>query len=128
MLYCPMIDARRMEVYTAIYEENMHNIRNIQADIIDHLSFTDLLQHQKILFFGNGADKCKASIQHPNALFLDNITTSAAHMAEPAEVAFQASAFVDVAYYEPYYLKDFVATVPTKNIFPSTALFNRSAE
>ena len=119
MLYCPMIDARRMEVYTAIYEENMHNIRNIQADIIDHLSFTDLLQHQKILFFGNGADKCKASIQHPNALFLDNITTSAAHMAEPAEVAFQASAFVDVAYYEPYYLKDFVATIPTKNIFHS---------
>lgn len=128
MLYCPMIDARRMEVYTAIYNRKMDYIRNIQADIIDHLSFADLLPHQKILFFGNGADKCKASIQHPNALFLDNITTSASHLAEPAEVAFQTSSFVDVAYYEPFYLKDFVATVPTKNIFPSTALSNRPTE
>jgi len=128
MLYCPMIDARRMEVYAAIYNQQMHIVRNIQADIVDHLSFTDLLLHQKVVFFGNGADKCKSSIQHPNALFLDHITTSASYMAVPAETAFQTSAFVDVAYYEPYYLKDFVATIPSRNIFHSSALPNRPTE
>ena len=128
MLFCPMIDARRMEVYAALYNNKMHKIRNIQADIIDHLSFADLLLHQKVIFFGNGADKCKSSIQHPNALFLDHITTSASYMAVPAEAAFQTSAFVDVAYYEPYYLKDFVATIPSRNIFHSSALSNRPTE
>ncbi len=119
LLYCPMIDARRMEVYACVYNHQLVKIREIQADIIDHLSFELLLLDQKILFFGNGADKCKMTIQHPNALFLDNITTSAAYMAELAESAFMAGNFADVAYYEPYYLKDFVATIPTKNIFHS---------
>lgn len=119
LLYCPMIDARRMEVYAAIYDNQLHKIRDIQADIIDHLSFTEFLQNQKILFFGNGADKCKMTLQHPNALFLDNITTSAGYLADMAEAAYLAGNFVDVAYYEPYYLKDFVATIPTKNIFHS---------
>ncbi|MCK9414064.1 MAG: tRNA (adenosine(37)-N6)-threonylcarbamoyltransferase complex dimerization subunit type 1 TsaB [Prolixibacteraceae bacterium] len=122
LYYCPMIDARRMEVYAAIYDQNMQLIRNIQADIIDHLSFSEFMVNRKMLFFGNGADKCKSSIQHPNALFLDNITTSASHMAELAETAYQNERFVDVAYYEPFYLKDFVATVPTKNIFHSNSL------
>lgn len=119
LLYCPMIDARRMEVYTAIYNNQLVKLKEIQADIIDHQSYASFLQNQKILFFGNGAAKCKTIIQHPNALFLDNITTSASYMAELAEAAFLAANFVDVAYYEPYYLKDFVATIPTKNIFHS---------
>ncbi len=119
LLYCPMIDARRMEVYAAIYDNQLTKIRDIQADIIDHLSFTEFLQNQKILFFGNGADKCKMTIQHPNALFLDNISASASYMAVPAEAAFAAGNFVDVAYYETFYLKDFVATIPTKNVFHS---------
>lgn len=119
IVYCPMIDARRMEVYAAIYDINMLNIRYIQADIIDRFSFLEFLQNQQVLFFGNGADKCKTTIQHPNALFLDHISTSARYMAQPAEAAFQARNFVDVAYYEPFYLKDFVATIPTKNIFNS---------
>ena len=97
LYYCPMIDARRMEVYAAIYDQKMQLIRNIQAYIIDHLSFSEFLVNHKILFFGNGADKCKTSIQHPNALFLDNITTSASHMAELAEKACQNDNFVDVA-------------------------------
>ncbi|MCX6222011.1 MAG: tRNA (adenosine(37)-N6)-threonylcarbamoyltransferase complex dimerization subunit type 1 TsaB [Bacteroidia bacterium] len=122
LFYCPMIDARRMEVYAAIYNQKMQLIRNIRADIIDHLSFSEFLVNHKILFFGNGADKCKTSIQHPNALFLDNITTSASHMAELAEKACQNHIFVDVAYYEPFYLKDFVATIPTKNIFHSNTI------
>jgi tRNA threonylcarbamoyladenosine biosynthesis protein TsaB len=119
LLYCPMIDARRMEVYTALYNQDLVKIRDIQADIIDHSSFASFLQTQKILFFGNGADKCKMTIQHPNAMFLDHITTSAGYLAAPAETACNAGNFVDVAYYEPYYLKDFVATIPTKNIFHS---------
>ena len=119
LLYCPMIDARRMEVYAAIYNNQLEKVREIRADIIDHLSFTTFLQNQKILFFGNGADKCKMTLQHPNALFLDNISTSASYMAAPAEAAYLAGNFVNVAYYEPFYLKDFVATIPTKNIFHS---------
>lgn len=122
LYYCPMIDARRMEVYAAIYDQNMQIIRNIQADIIDHLSFSEFMVNHKMLFFGNGADKCKTSIQHPNALFLDNITTSASHLAELAETAYQNRKFVDVAYYEPFYLKDFVATIPIKNIFHSNSI------
>ena len=122
LYYCPMIDARRMEVYTAIYDHKMQLIRDIQADIIDHLSFSEFLVNHKMLFFGNGADKCRTTIQHPNALFLDNITTSASHMAELAEAAYQNERFVDVAYYEPFYLKDFVATIPTKNIFHSNTI------
>ena len=122
LYYCPMIDARRMEVYAAIYDQKMQLIRNIRADIIDHLSFSEFLINHKILFFGNGADKCKTTIQHPNALFLDNITASASHMADLAETAFQNERFVDVAYYEPFYLKDFVATIPTKNIFHSNSI------
>ncbi len=122
LYYCPMIDARRMEVYTAIYDHKMQLIRDIQADIIDHLSFSGFLANHKMLFFGNGADKCRTTLQHPNALFLDNITTSASHMAELAEKAFQNKRFVDVAYYEPFYLKDFVATIPTKNIFHSNTI------
>lgn len=121
MLFCPMIDARRMEVFAAIYNHNLLNVRPIQADIVDHLSFLDFLQHQKVLFFGNGADKCKMTIQHPNAYFLENITTSADYMTVLAESAFECGNFKDVAYYEPFYLKDFVATIPTKNIFPSNS-------
>jgi tRNA threonylcarbamoyladenosine biosynthesis protein TsaB len=128
LLFCPMIDARRMEVYASIYDKKMKPIRNIQADIIDHLSFAALLQNYKILFFGNGADKCKSSIVHPNALFLQNIITSASHLATPAEEAFQHGKFADVAYYEPYYLKDFVATIPTKNIFHSKQEANLAEE
>ena len=120
--FCPMIDARRMEVYAAIYDHKMQLIRNIRADIIDHLSFSEYLNSHKMLFFGNGADKCRTTIQHPNALFLDNISTSARHMTELAETAYQNEKFVDVAYYEPFYLKDFVATIPTKNIFHSNSI------
>ncbi len=119
VLYCPMIDARRMEVYASVYNHAMEKIRRIQADVIDQGSFASFLEIHKILFFGNGADKCKTTLQHPNALFIDHITTSACYLAELAETAFNAGNFVDVAYYEPYYLKDFVATIPTKNIFHS---------
>jgi tRNA threonylcarbamoyladenosine biosynthesis protein TsaB len=127
-LFCPMIDARRMEVYAALYDHQMSLVRGIQADIIDHLSFAATLVHQKIVFFGNGADKCKTTLLHPNARFLDRIHTSASYLAAPAEAAFLAGSFVNVAYFEPFYLKDFVATVPTKNIFYSKTATNPSGE
>ncbi len=123
-----MIDARRMEVYAAMYDDHMNSVRGIQADIIDHLSFAPYLSDHKILFFGNGADKCKSTIQHPNAFFLENVITSARFMAKPADDAFQSDNFVDVAYYEPFYLKDFVATIPTKNIFHSNFDSNPTKE
>jgi tRNA threonylcarbamoyladenosine biosynthesis protein TsaB len=117
MLFCPMIDARRMEVYTAVYNSKEEMIREIKADIIDHLSFSKYLEKGKMVFFGNGATKCREIISHSNALFIDQVTTSASYMTDLAEKAFNEKKFVDIAYYEPFYLKDFIATIPTKNVF-----------
>ena len=128
LLYCPMIDARRMEVYTALYDHRMRQIREIQADIIDHHSFSSYLTHQKIVFFGNGSAKCKTTLQQPNALFLEDIHTSAGYLAAPAYAAFLNGNFVNVAYYEPFYLKDFIATIPTKNIYHSKTVSNSTGE
>ena len=117
VVFCPMIDARRMEVYTAFYDIQGAMIRPIQADVIDHQSYHEYLDSNKVLFFGNGAAKCHATITHPNALFLDQVNTSARNMSPLGERDFLLKKFVDVAYYEPFYLKDFIATVPVKNIF-----------
>ena len=117
ILFCPMIDARRMEVYTSFYDKNGVQIRGIQADIIDHQSYLPLLENNTVFFFGNGAIKCRETITHPNAIFINNIFTSAVHMAPLSERDFKIPHFADVAYYEPFYLKDFVATIPVKNIF-----------
>jgi tRNA threonylcarbamoyladenosine biosynthesis protein TsaB len=116
-LFCPMIDARRMEVYTSFYDANGIQIRGIQADIIDHQSYLPFLENNIVLFFGNGAAKCRNAISHSNAIFIDGIITTAENMIPLAERDFESQKFVNVAYYEPFYLKDFVATVPVKNIF-----------
>ncbi len=117
ILFCPMIDARRMEVYTAFYDITVNQIRGIQADIIDHQSYMTYLENNTIVFFGNGATKCREAITHPKAIFLNDIITSAKNMVSLAEYSFGLKNFVDVAYYEPFYLKDFIATIPVKNIF-----------
>lgn len=117
LLFCPMIDARRMEVYTAIFDSDAVMVREIKADIIDSESFHSFFTENKIVFFGNGADKCINTITHPNAIFVDGIKTSAAFMNDLSQEAFSKKEFQDVAYYEPFYLKDFVATIPTKNVF-----------
>lgn len=119
ILFCPMIDARRMEVYTAFYDKNGTQIRKIQADIIDHQSYLSYLENNTVLFFGNGSSKCRDAVTHPNAIFISGIITSAKNMIPLAERDFRLQKFVDVAYYEPFYLKDFVATIPVKNIFRS---------
>ncbi len=114
LIFCPMIDARRMEVYCALFNRGEVMVREIKAEIIDHLSFASYLEKGKIVFFGNGASKCRGIISHPNALFIDHVTTSAAYMIRLAEKAYSENNFVNLAYYEPYYLKDFIATTPKK--------------
>ena len=113
---CPMIDARRMEVYTAIYHPSGEMIEPIAAKIIQEDSFKDILEQYRVIFFGNGAAKCRDLIQHPNAIFLEGIETSARYMVSPAESAWQQKSFEDVAYFEPFYLKDFVATIPKNKL------------
>ncbi len=110
-LLCPMIDARRMEVYAAIYDENLQEIRPVQADIIDENSYHEYLNKQPVVFFGNGSDKCQKVISSPNAHFVPNIYPTAQAMIPLAETAFANKNFADVAYFEPFYLKEFQAIV-----------------
>lgn len=108
-LLCPMIDARRMEAYTAIYDRALKEVRKVQADVIDANTYNEWLDKGIVYFFGNGAEKCKDIITHPNARFIDNIVPTAKSMLPLAELAIAKADYVDVAYFEPFYLKDFVA-------------------
>jgi tRNA threonylcarbamoyladenosine biosynthesis protein TsaB len=116
-LLCPMIDARRMEVYLAFYTADILPVKDITAEIIHPGSFSEMLRDNVIWFFGNGAEKCRNFLHHPNARFLDNIDPSARSMIRMSEQAYHEQHFEDLAYFEPYYLKDFIATIPRKNIF-----------
>jgi len=110
MLLCPMIDARRMEVYTAVFKADGTKVRPTSADIINKLSFEDLLRDNNILFFGDGAEKCQAVLGlSANAHFLTGFINSAADLTQTALEKFEKRVFEDVAYFEPYYLKDFIA-------------------
>lgn len=113
-LLCPMIDARRMEVYCALYDRALNEVVQTQALVIDSDSFKDYLDKQPIYFMGNGADKCVGTIQHPNAHFIKNIVPRAKNMIPLAEMAMAKEQFEDVAYFEPFYLKEFVATKSKK--------------
>jgi len=107
-----MLDARRMEVYSAIYDSNHNEIRDTRAQILDNTSFADYLKNQKVYFIGNGVEKTKTLIEHPNAVFVDNKLPSANEMSAIAFNKYEADNFEDVAYFEPYYLKNFVALKP----------------
>ncbi len=113
-LLCPMIDARRMEVYCALYDRALNEVVQTQALVIDSDSFKEYLDKQPIYFMGNGADKCVETIQHPNAHFIKNIVPRAKNMIPLAEMAMAKELFEDVAYFEPFYLKEFVATKSKK--------------
>jgi tRNA threonylcarbamoyladenosine biosynthesis protein TsaB len=112
-LLCPMIDARRMEVYAAVYDRALKPVRHIAADIVDEHTYSVFLEKYPVYFFGNGADKCKEALsKHPNAHFIDNVLPLAKYMFPLAEKAMAEQEFQDVAYFEPFYLKEFVATKP----------------
>ncbi len=110
----PMIDARRMEVYTQLFDSSLNALQSVSAEIIDENSFVSELEQEKVAFFGDGAAKCKEIIPHENAVFLEGFNSSAHGMMALAEQKFAAQEFEDVAYFEPYYLKDFVAGKPKK--------------
>ena len=111
-LLCPMLDARRMEVYAGIYNQSLKPVRPIQADIVDGDTYKAYLDEHPVYFFGNGALKCQDAIRHPNAHFIENINPIAKWMQPLAEKRFLNEQFEDVAYFVPFYLKDFVAKKP----------------
>jgi tRNA threonylcarbamoyladenosine biosynthesis protein TsaB len=115
-LYIPMLDARRMEVYSTVYDNNGRKVRETAAEVIDENSFRDIPEKVRILFFGDGADKCREIIKRKNAAIADDFIISAAFMHIPAYKAFEEHKFEDVAYFEPFYLKDFITSRPKKNI------------
>jgi tRNA threonylcarbamoyladenosine biosynthesis protein TsaB len=115
-LYCPMIDARRMEVYAALYDAGLNEIRPVQADIIDENSYREQLAEHTVVFFGDGSDKCRTVIQSPHAVFIEGIYPEAKAMIPLAEKALAEKQFVDVAYFEPFYLKEFQATVAKNKV------------
>lgn len=108
-LLCPMIDARRMEVYTSLYTRSLEQRMPVTPMVIDSNSFAEQLDSHPIYFFGNGSAKCEEVIRHPNAHFIPNIVPLAKWMSPLAEKAFARAQFEDVAYFEPFYLKEFVA-------------------
>jgi tRNA threonylcarbamoyladenosine biosynthesis protein TsaB len=111
-LFCPMIDARRMEVYTALYSPQNAVIEDVHNKIIDEQSFADILSTKKLVLGGDGAEKCKETLKGSNCIYLDEFYPSSKYMAKISEEKFQKELFEDVAYFEPYYLKDFVAGIP----------------
>jgi tRNA threonylcarbamoyladenosine biosynthesis protein TsaB len=110
LLLCPMIDARRMEVYTALFTTKGEKVKATAAEIIDEHSFTSFLANNKVLFFGDGAEKCMDVLGvNPNAALLPGFINSANYLTKKALEKFRNGEFEDVAYFEPYYLKDFIA-------------------
>ena len=112
-LLCPMLDARRMEVYASLYDRSLKEIRPIHADIVDQDTYKEYLDRPGY-FFGNGAAKCMETINHPNAHLIPDIVPLAKYMLPLAEKRFLNEQFEDVAYFTPFYLKDFVAKAPKK--------------
>ena len=104
-----MIDARRMEVYSAVYDRSLNAVRAIQADVVDGDTYKEFLDKGPVYFFGDGAEKCMEVINHPNAHLIKNIEPVAKNMFPLAEKRMAEGKFEDVAYFVPFYLKDFVA-------------------
>jgi tRNA threonylcarbamoyladenosine biosynthesis protein TsaB len=115
--FCPMIDARRMEVYTALYDSKLRTIQDTKAEIITAESYASLGEERRIYIFGNGASKCKEVIRSSQVVFLDDLHPLASDMALLSERALNERQFENVAYFEPFYLKDFTATTPKNKVF-----------
>ena len=113
-LLCPMLDARRMEVYAQIFDCGLKEKRGIQADIVDADTYKEYLDKAPVYFFGNGAEKCMETIAHENAKLIKGIEPLAKNMFPLAEKRIAMGQYEDVAYFVPFYLKDFVAKQPKK--------------
>lgn len=113
-LLCPMLDARRMEVYAQLFDRSLKEIRPIQADVVDYDTYKSYLDEHPVYFFGNGAEKCLETINHPNAHLIKGVEPLAKNMFPLAEKRMMNEQFEDVAYFVPFYLKDFVAKSPKK--------------
>ena len=120
-IICATIDAGRNEVYSELFDMKNSSVRQCIAEIITADSYSDTLASRPMVFIGNGAEKISKIINHPNAIFMPEIKTSAVYMAELTDKAFKNNDFADVAYFEPFYLKDYVATVSKKNVLKTAS-------
>jgi len=116
VMLCPMLDARRLEVYCLLSNADGQVVEPTQAKVIDESSFVHELSNRKIVFFGSGSLKCKNIITHPNATFLDEIFPSAVQIGELAYIKFKSQQFENLADFEPFYLKDFLIKKPKSTI------------
>jgi tRNA threonylcarbamoyladenosine biosynthesis protein TsaB len=116
-IFVPMIDARRMEIYMSVYNKDGNQMEKTQAFIVDSHSFESYLNNKKVCFFGSGALKIKDIVVHNNAIYTDDFIHSSVNIVESALINFRNKSFEDVAYFEPFYLKEFLATVPKMNYF-----------
>ena len=117
-LFCAMLDARRMEVYASIYDGTLKTIRDTEAEIVTEDTYTHFQEKRTVYFFGNGAGKCKNIIKSQNAVFIDDLHPLASDMVVLSERAYAEKRFEDIAYFEPFYLKDFIATVSKNKVLP----------
>jgi tRNA threonylcarbamoyladenosine biosynthesis protein TsaB len=115
-LLIPMIDARRMEVFTAVYDLQLNEIMPVKAELIESSSFDQLAAESRLLVFGNGSGKCKPILNTSRYFYIEGVVASSLNMATLANQKFENKVFVDVAYFEPFYLKDFIAIIPKNNV------------
>ncbi|HEY9048955.1 MAG TPA: tRNA (adenosine(37)-N6)-threonylcarbamoyltransferase complex dimerization subunit type 1 TsaB [Ohtaekwangia sp.] len=111
-ILCPMIDARRMEVYCQLFDAGLNNLNKIEAKVVDEQSFEESLEANKMIFFGDGAAKCKTVIKHNNAHFLDDVAPSAVQLGYQAVIRYNNKEFEDLTTFEPFYLKEFLIKKP----------------
>jgi len=112
VLFCPMIDARRLEVYCQIYDRDLAEIEPVQAKVIDSSSFENYLDTRPVVFFGSGAAKCKSLIDHQNAIYLEDVNPGASQLGDCAYSKFQQGKFEDIVQFVPLYLKEFFIRKP----------------
>ena len=115
-LLIPMIDARRMEVYSAVFDRALNTVRPVHADIIDETSYLEYFDERPVYYFGDGAAKCQSVLCHPNAHYIEGVNPLAKNMFPLAELAIAGEQYADVAYFEPFYMQEFVAGTPKKQL------------
>lgn len=115
-LFCPLLDARRMEVYSTVFAWDGKTVRQTRAEIINNESFREFPASSRIFLFGDGAGKCRDVLKRDNVIIETGYRISASSLCRPASEAYSGHLFEDVAYFEPFYLKDFLTSKPVKNI------------